>query len=455
MASVTTITTKAGALRYRVKYRDPTGRQRYKTFRREKDARAFRATTENDMLRGDWIDPKAGRQTFAEVAEEWIVIADVKDSTRSGYRSVLDRHLLPHFGDMPIAGITTPEVERFLAAKREEPAYNRTGKPTSAETIRNIRNNLSAVMRYAERSGMIRSNPVTAVKAPKSKQARPEMMFLTAGQVTALVDAVGATVIADAASYARRSAEAAAKPGDRGAAKRAEHWTGELERRERVAAQYRLAVKLDAYTGLRAGELWALKVGRVDLMRRRITVAASITEVHGEQVEGTPKNHQTRTVPIPKFLVDELAEHLAPIADDADAYVFTAPRGGPVRHSTFYDRWFQPAAVAAGLGQFVDVKPAKPRKTPTGRVSKAKAPQRYEGLRFHDLRHTAVSFMIAAGASPLVISRTIGHGSISVTYDVYGHILPDHADDLADGLDAIHAAATDRAEGSVVPISRR
>ena len=74
-------------------------------------------------------------------------------------------------------------------------------------------------------------------------------------------------------------------------------------------------------------------------------------------------------------------------------------------------------------------------------------------LRPHDLRHTCVSFMIAAGASPLVISRAIGHGSIAVTYDVYGHVLPDHADDIADALDAMHAKAAERRPATVRAIN--
>lgn len=428
MASVTPITTKSGATRYRVKYRDPSGRQRYKTFRREKDARAFRTTTENDILRGDWIDPKAGRETFGDVAEQWLGVADVKRTTRAGYRSVLDAHLLPKWGSTPIAAIRTPDIEVYLARLRDgDKARTRTGKMTPA-TVRNVRNVLSAVMRYAQRSGMIAANPVSATKAPKKNGKPAEQRFLTVAQVDALVAAIGADVIADAAEHAKRTAEELENsPGDRQAAKRARHWAGELARRERVAAQYRLAVKLDAYTGLRASELWGLKVGRVDLMRRRLTVAESITEAHGLQEKDTPKNHTTRTVPIPKFIVDDLTTHLAPIADDADAYVFTAPQGGPVRHSTFYPRFFKPAAVAAHLATTEDP---------------------YDGPVFHDLRHTAVSFMIAAGASPLVISRVIGHGSISVTYDTYGHILPDHADDLADGLDAIHETGSKSAHGT-------
>jgi integrase len=346
--------------RYDVRYRDPAGKQRTTTFRTLDEARAHLRTMQADLVRGEWIDPARGRETFGDYAAAWLKSADVKPSTRSGYASVLNKHLLPRWRETPIAAVSTVDVESWLAELRE------SGRALS--TVRNVRNAMSAVCRFAVRSGAIRSNPVADVKAAKG-QGRREMRFLTPEQVAALADAID--------------------------------------------PRYPLAVLTTAYTGLRAGELSALKVGRVDLLRRRLTVAESTAEVHGALVTTAPKNGRTRTVPLPRFLADQLAEHLAPVATDPDAYVFTAPRGGQIRHSLFYDRYFKPAAAEIGEPD----------------------------LRWHDLRHTAVSLMIASGATPLVISRAIGHGSIAVTYDVYGHVLPHHDDELADALDAIHAAA--------------
>jgi integrase len=94
---------------------------------------------------------------------------------------------------------------------------------------------------------------------------------------------------------------------------------------------------------------------------------------------------------------------------DRDAFVFTAPKGGPLRHHNFYCRQFCPALVRAGLP---------------------------EQIRFHDLRHTCASLLIAQGAHPKAIQAHLGHSSIQVTMDRYGHLFPDALEHLADRLDA-------------------
>ncbi|MBQ1036959.1 hypothetical protein KBX46_11940 [Micromonospora sp. C81] len=110
---------------------------------------------------------------------------------------------------------------------------------------------------------------------------------------------------------------------------------------------------------MRWGEASALRASRLDLLRRRVTLALAFAEVGGELVEGTPKNHQRRSVPIPRFLVDELAGHVA--GRRREDLVFTAPNGGPLRNTNFRPRIFAAAAASVGLA----------------------------GLTPHDLRHAA------------------------------------------------------------------
>lgn len=168
-----------------------------------------------------------------------------------------------------------------------------------------------------------------------------------------------------------------------------------------------------AYTGLRPGELNALKVKRLDLLRGTVDVAEAVGEVNGRLVWGTPKTWERRTVRLPRFLCEELAAYLAGRPHGPEDLVFTAPRGGPLREHKFAECYFKPAAVAAGL-------PAT--------------------LRVHDLRHTAASLLIREGASVKALQKQLGHKDAVQTLNRYGHLYPDELDSLAAVLDRVHAA---------------
>lgn len=105
-----------------------------------------------------------------------------------------------------------------------------------------------------------------------------------------------------------------------------------------------------AYTGVRFGEMAALRVRRLDLLRRRATIAESVTLVRGERVWGTPKGHERRAVPIPRFLINELAQHVA--CKGPEDLVFPGVRGGPLRAQSFQRTVLTDAATATGLPGF-------------------------------------------------------------------------------------------------------
>jgi integrase len=152
-----------------------------------------------------------------------------------------------------------------------------------------------------------------------------------------------------------------------------------------------------------------------------------MTEVAGKLQIGPPKTRASRrTVGLPRAVVNAVAEHLAPGGQPAD-FVFTGPQGGPLRITSFRSRIWRPATKAAGL----------------------------EGLRIHDLRHTAVALWIAAGAGPKEVAVRAGHSSVSFTLDRYGHLYPESDTALRDRLDAIFAAGEDMDEGVVIDLPAR
>lgn len=358
MASIHKKTTSKGETRWQVYYRSPDGKQRKKNFVRKTDAKRYAATVEADMARHDWVDPQRGRHPFEEWAEQWIsTTTHLKPKTRESYESILRNHLLPAFGSRSIASIEHPEVLTFLSGLQV------AGK--GAGTVRNVRDVMRLVFKLAVTSGALKLNPVDGVKAPRA--VKKEMLFLTEVQVMALADAI-----------------ADPPPLQRGAT-----------HREGGYPDYGLLVRSAAFKGLRAGEIGALRVSRIDLKQCRVEVSESADEANGAFNIGPTKTYSRRSVGLPRPLVDELAHYVAG-KEQADL-LFERPEGGPLRHSNWYPRHFKPAVVQSGC-------PA--------------------GTRFHDLRHTYAAFLIAEGAHPRAIMERMGHSTINVTLGTYGNMFP-------------------------------
>ena len=172
-------------------------------------------------------------------------------------------------------------------------------------------------------------------------------------------------------------------------------------------------VLLLGWSGLRWGEAVALRWSAVNPDRRRVRVKASATEVAGRLEWGTPKTHQARTVIVPRFVIDRLGPKGEP-----DELVFTAPKGGPLRRTNFRDGVWAPACKAAGMP---------------------------DGLLVHDLRDTAATLMISAGASIKAVQRALGHASAAMTLDTYGSLFEDDLEDLADRLETKFASVAAQA----------
>ena len=191
---------------------------------------------------------------------------------------------------------------------------------------------MSAALDHAVRSGRIRSNPAHGLGLPRPQ--RRDSVYLTHEQLRALAAETG---------------------------------------------PWRVFVLLLGYTVLRWGEATALRVCDIDFERRRIDVRRAFSDVGGHIVLGTPKSHQSRTVPMPRFLTVALAA--AATGKHADEPVFAMPSGTVVRLSNWRRAVFQPARARAGLSA---------------------------RFRIHDLRHTAASLMIQAGHPPKMLQEIMG-----------------------------------------------
>jgi integrase len=236
-------------------------------------------------------------------------------------------------------------------------------------TVENALSVLRQVLALAVEDKRLARNPCAGVKAPR-RQHRPRG-YLTHAQVEAL----------------------ACETGD-----------------------YATVVRFLAYTGLRWGEMAALRVSAMDMLRRRVNIQQAVAEVKGELVWSTPKSYERRSVPFPRFLADELAALM--VGKKRDDLVFTARKGGVLRLSHFRPQVFGPAVerLMASRADF-------PRVTP------------------HDLWHTAASLAISGGANPKAVQTMLGHQSAALTLDTYADLFPDDLELVSAALDQARQAA--------------
>lgn len=341
---------------WRARYRDAAGKQHAKHFRRKVDAQRWLDEITAQQLTGMYVDPKRARMTVGAMADTWVKTPGWTESTRARNTSIVERHVRPRWGHMKLADVHHEDVQAW--------ATELAASGLAGGSVRKVVGVLSGVLALAVRSHRLAVNPAKDLALPKQKLARRR--YLSAREVEALADA---------------------------------------------ADEHGLVVLVLAYCGLRIGELAALRVRNVDMLRRRFTIEQAVTEVNGELVWSSPKDHQRRSVPFPGSIADALSLELVGLG--ADDLVFTSSRGAPLRVRNMRRDWFDVAALAAGV----------------------------EGLTPHELRHTAASLAVASGASVLAVQRMLGHDKPSTTLDVYADLFDADLDDVAERLDAARTSA--------------
>ncbi len=346
-----------------------------RTFRTKGMAEQWLAGVEADLVRGSWTAPAASLEPVAVWAERWMASKlNLKPKTRADYDHRLHKHILPKWGGTAISKVTRSDVQQWA---REIASSGR-----SASTIRHAVGILSRILNEAIIVGALASNPCLRISTPRPTKGN--IKPLTVEQVRALAYEIEHPPV---------------KLAGNGAAPAGRHRFPE----------YGLLVRLAAFSGLRAAEIAGLKINAVDLDNGVLRITETLSEVGGYLYTVPPKTYQARAVPLPNFLVEELRNHIAALEASPDGYVFRASAGGPLRWQSFYNRHFKPAVLRAGLP---------------------------EATRFHDLRHTAAAFMIAANAHPRAIMERLGHSSVTTTLGTYGHLLPSLDEELTRKLDA-------------------
>jgi integrase len=345
-----------GTRRFMAAYRDPAGRTRSAgSFVSKRDAERAGRRAETRVETGSWIDRNAGRITFRDYVEKvWWPSRHLEVSTMAGYRANLNRHFHPYFGDIPMADILPSTVQAWVTKA--------IGEGLSARSTVKYHVMLHGVFKRAVRDRVIAYNPCSETELPKVVPRRTRT--LTPEEFQRLLAA--------------------------------------------IPDRFKPMLLTEIETGLRWGELVALRPRHIDFLRRTITVEETIVEVSkrmsptGERmiVKPYPKDDEPRTLRVRQQLLDVLAERITSLGLDRDDLLFpsTETAGGmPLSRNTFRTRAWLPA------------------------VEKAKIDF---GVRMHDLRHAHASWLLAGGADLKGVMDRLGHAQIQTTQK-YLHTLPD------------------------------
>ena len=345
------------------------GRTRQRYFKTQAEAEEALTDMLYEQRRGTLVT--ARNQTLEQHLEHWLEHVHrhtVRLATYVEYRRILDKHLFPSLGSIRLQQLSVRDVEAFYAQKRNE--------GLSPSSIRVMHAVLRQALDHAVRSSLVVRNVADAAKKALSRRNQREIHPLTEAQAQAFI--------------------AAAKG-------------------HRLEALFTMAI----VTGMREGELLALRWSDLDLERGSLQVRRTVKRVrrHG-LVEGPPKTSAgKRHIALSPFLVGVLKAHRvrqleerlkAGAAWQEHELVFCTRFGGFVDSSDL-TQMFRRVLRAAGL--------------PT--------------MRFHDLRHSAASLLLAMGVHAKVVQELLGHSNITMTLNIYSHVLPSLQKDAVDRLSGL------------------
>lgn len=361
--------------------------------------------------------------TFGDLATLWLETkVDVKESTRACYQSLLKCSAADFWG-LPIREISHLDVMAWVARLVSDRGFGPVQVHSAVGVMR-------ATLELARRLGAIppESNPADGVPLPRLRTGGGRLdRRLSLLELELLAREVGWWTLKSSPLPGEEIA--VSSKGRSGWLRRRRTRCANVtfrvsEKRPSVSAnRLEVLTRVLGYCGLRIGEALALTWRNVDWESGVFRVNRAVTEVGGRQVFDTPKNGRSRTVPIPKFLLQgDLARLQASFGSraTASAYLFPTEDGkNPLRASNLRYH-FDLAAAAIG----------------------------HPGLHIHDLRHTAASLAVSAGANVKAVAQMLGHSSAALTLDVYADLFAEDLSAVGSALDAMRRRELRRAAGA-------
>ena len=365
-------------------YTDFEGKRRIRTFEKKRDAEAYHASVAGELRSGIHV-PDSQSVTVAEAGKHWLQgceAAGLERSTVDYYRQHLDRHITPLLGAVKLSRLTVPMVRSFL----DKLALDR-----SPVMVRKARISLGALLADAQERGLVGQNVVHALRKHRRKSRDARIAIRQKGKLKAGVDIPSPDEI--------RAIIAAIDNLD-------DNWSP--------------VVLIAIFTGLRISELRGLRWDDVDLKKAELHVRQRADRYNKI---GHPKSAAgERVIPLPPMLVNTLRKWKLACPNSELGLVFPAADGSIESYVNVTRHALVPVLLAAGITTPVLDKNGRPTRDENGKpIIEAK-------YGWHSLRHFYASWCINRekdGGLELpakVVQARMGHASIAITMDVYGHL---------------------------------
>jgi integrase len=361
----------SGMIRYEVAYTDGAGKRRAKLFARKGDADAWMVNTLHDLARGLHT---AGSMspTVKDAAALWIKRCNDKNlenMTVKGYEEHVDLHILPFIGAKKLSDLTVPAVNAFADQLRD------AGR--SGEMIRRVIRSLGGIFKEARRRGLANTAPTAGLDLDLPDRADPRPVIPSKAELNEIIN--------------------------------------------RAEGRWRPLMLVAIFCGLRASELRGLRWSDIDFDARRLSVAQRADASH--KLGKLKSKAAYRSIPCPPMVLNALREWKLVCPKGDLGLTFPNGIGRVESHANIVDRGLEPILKLAGL---TEIRPLTDGARKPVLDAEA-APKLIEAGKYgmHSLRHACASLWIEGGKNPKAIQTLMGHSSIKVTYDVYGHLFAD------------------------------
>ncbi|MDR6659789.1 integrase [Tardiphaga robiniae] len=371
MATVRKRKLPSGLIRWQASYVDGGGKRRAKLFERKSDGEAWLVEVQHDVKRG-LHTPGSVSPTVKVAAALWIkrsIEKGLEPTTIRQYEEHVDLHIVPFIGGKKLSDLTMPAVNAFADKLRE------LGR--SAAMIRRVIQSLGAIFREARRRGLAANDPTAGLDLNLANREDPRPVIPTKPELQLIV--AGAT------------------------------------------GRWRPLILTAIFCGLRGSELRGLRWIDVDFDARNISVAQRADAFHA--IGRLKSKAGYRSIPVPSLVINSLREWKLVCPKGDLGLVFPTGNGKVESHSNIAQRGFDPIQVSAGIT--VPTPVLDDAGLPI--INNAGEPVMRDAPRYgmHSLRHACASLWIENGMNPKRIQKLMGHSTIQMTFDTYGHLFAD------------------------------